>query len=118
MSKLLYIVFQNVGAGRMWIEEVKEDSNWTYQQLGGNHASNVFESYSKEECENYIAEEIKTSTKFVVFSGRNSDGENCYWIEKMDCCSGTYQEVGGSHSNWLKEYETEEEAQKHLEEDY
>lgn len=114
MSKL-YIVFENAAAGAVWIEEVEEDSNWTYQQLGGCHANDVFESNYKEDCEKYINQAIEASTRFVVFTKKDSNGKDCYWYEKVNCCSGTYEEIGGKHSNWIKEVDTEDDAKEYLE---
>lgn len=116
--KNTYIVFQNVGVGRLWFVEAEENGDWTYQELGGSHANVLDEFDSEEEAEDYIDKIIKDSTKYVIFTSRNDDGTDGYWIDKMDANSGTYQEVGGAHSNWLKEYKTLEVAQKHLEEDY
>jgi|GEM_PF-4480797 hypothetical protein len=118
MDDKIFIVFQNVGAGTIWFVETEEKGNWTYQELGGSHA-NVLDEFSSEEvAQLYIDEIIKNSTKYVIFTSRNDDGTDGYWIEEMNANSGTYQEVGGSRSDWLKEYKTLEVAQKHLAEDY
>jgi len=114
MSKL-YIVFEDNGAGKMWIDEVDTDTNWSYQEVGGHHANNVFESTSREECESYVKLEIKDSTKFVIFKTRDINGEECYFWSEMNCCSGTYQEIGGSYSDFITEFKTEEEAKKYVE---
>lgn len=114
MSKL-YIVFQDNGAGQMWTNEVDTDTSWTYQELGGCHANNVFESHSKEECDKYIDKEIEASTKFVIFKTRDMNGEECYFWSEMNCCTGTFEEVGGSYSNPIDEFKTEEEARNYIE---
>lgn len=88
MSKLLYIVFSNVTEGKMFIKEVEENSNWSYQSLGGYHSNNVFESYSKEECEKYIEEAEENSKIYKVFWDKVKD--YC-WVEEFDCNSGTEQ---------------------------
>ena len=112
---MLYIVFENAGAGCMWIEEVLKNSDWTYQQLGGSHANNISESTSKEECEKYIEEAIKLSTKYAVFQTRDMNGEECYFWSEMNCCSGTYHEVGGSYSTHILDFEKEEDARNYIE---
>ena len=44
----LYVLFQDTVGGRLFIEET-EDDDFTYQELGGCHANNIFESENEEE---------------------------------------------------------------------
>ena len=41
--KKLYVLFQNVSAGELFIRET-DDDDFSYQELGGAHATNIFES--------------------------------------------------------------------------
>ena len=115
MNKLLYIVFYDNRAGKMFIREVKEDSDWSYQSLGGSFANNVFESYSKEECEKYIEEAEENSKTYKVFWDKIND--YC-WVEEFDCNSGTEQERmyecdNPNNMSVVKEFNTIEEAEEY-----
>ena len=63
--KKLYVLFQNITEGRLFIEET-EDDDFTYQELGGSHATNIFESYDEEEVEKKYNEIIESETIYVV----------------------------------------------------
>lgn len=107
MSKL-YIVFDNNASGSMWIESVEEYTDWTYQQLGGSHATNIFESESREECEKYIDECIAESGRYEIFYTNDY-----YYYHYIDCTTGTYQDNGLDWSDMVAETKTEEEAQEY-----
>lgn len=110
----LYIVFQDRAAGQMWTERVDTDTDWNYQEVGGCHANNVFESNSLEECEKYIESEIKASTQYAVFQKRDMNGYPYYFYEEIDCTSGTYQEIGGSYSSHICNFDKEDEAKEYI----
>lgn len=117
LKDMLYIVFVNNAAGSMWIEEVDMDTDWTYQQVGGSHANDVFESRNLEECEKYIKSEVEATTRFAVFQGKDENGNPYYFYEKIDCTSGTYQEVGGDYSNFITDFIEEEDAKNYCRKD-
>jgi len=68
----LYIVFSNGPENKMWYNEVDTDSNWTYQEVGGCHATDVFESYNEQEAIDYIEEQEKASIEYAVFRKKRS----------------------------------------------
>ena len=115
MNKELFIVFSNRAAGQMWISSVDYDTDWSYQEVGGVHSSNEFESFDIKECKNYIEECIKNSKEDLVLWDRYYDE---VWIEEWDCCSGTYQElennVGGSIQRIFTKREDAEKYIKNL----
>ena len=115
MNKELFIVFSNRAAGQMWISSVDYDTDWSYQEVGGVHSSNEFESFDIKECEDYIEECIKNSKEYLVLWDRYYDE---VWIEEWDCCSGTYQElennVGGSIQRIFTKREDAEKYIKNL----
>ena len=66
--KKLYVLFQDLAGGRLFIEET-DDDDFTYQELGGSHATNIFESYDEEEVEKKYNEIIESETIYVVARG-------------------------------------------------
>ena len=63
--KKLYVLFQNITEGRLFIEET-EDDDFTYQELGGCHANNIFESEDENEVLRKYNEIIESETIYVV----------------------------------------------------
>ena len=114
MEKTLYIVFSNRPAGEMWISSVEYDSEWTYKQLGGCNSTNEFESFSYEECVNYINECRENSKEYLVMWDEYNDIE---WIEIWDCCMGTYRELEDSVKGIiLRKFKKKEDALKYIKE--
>ena len=70
--KKLYILFQDVAGGRLFIEET-DDDNFTYQEIGGNYAINIFESYNEDEVMKKYDEIIEKETLYVVLRGTETD---------------------------------------------
>ena len=66
--KKLYVLFQDLAGGELFIRET-DDDNFTYQELGGSHATNIFESYDEEEVEKKYNEIIESETIYVVERG-------------------------------------------------
>ena len=66
--KKLYVLFQDTVGGRLFIEET-EDDDFTYQELGGCHANNIFESENEEEVLRKYDEIIESETIYVVARG-------------------------------------------------
>ena len=66
--KRLYVLFQDLAGGELFIRET-EDNDFTYQELGGSHATNIFESYDEEEVEKKYNEIIESETIYVVAKG-------------------------------------------------
>ena len=66
--KRLYVLFQDLAGGELFIRET-EDNDFTYQELGGLHATNIFESYDEEEVEEKYNEIIESETIYVVVRG-------------------------------------------------
>ena len=70
--KRLYVLFQDLAGGELFIRET-EDNDFTYQELGGSHATNIFESYDEEEVEKKYNEIIESETIYIVARGCESD---------------------------------------------
>ena len=70
--KRLYVLFQDLAGGELFIRET-DDDNFTYQELGGCNATNIFESYDEEEVEKKYNEIIESETIYVVARGCESD---------------------------------------------
>ena len=68
----LYVLFQDTVGGRLFIEET-EDDDFTYQELGGCHANNIFESENEEEVLRKYNEIIESETIYVVARGCETD---------------------------------------------
>lgn len=66
--KKIYVLFQDLAGGELFIRET-DDDNFTYQELGGSHATNIFESYDEEEVEKKYNEIIESETIYVVARG-------------------------------------------------
>ena len=66
--KKLYVLFQDLAGGELFIRET-DDDDFTYQELGGSHATNIFESYDEEEVEKKYDEIIELETIYVVVRG-------------------------------------------------
>ena len=66
--KKLYALFQDLAGGELFIRET-DDDNFTYQELGGCNATNIFESYDEEEVEKKYNEIIESETIYVVVRG-------------------------------------------------
>ena len=66
--KKIYVLFQDTVGGRLFIEET-EDDDFTYQELGGYHANNIFESEDENEVLRKYDEIIESETIYVVARG-------------------------------------------------
>ena len=66
--KKLYVLFQDLASGELFIRET-EDDDFTYQELGGCHANNIFESENEEEVLRKYNEIIESETIYVVARG-------------------------------------------------
>ena len=66
--KKIYVLFQDTVGGRLFIEET-EDDDFTYQELGGCHANNIFESEDENEVLRKYDEIIESETIYVVARG-------------------------------------------------
>ena len=87
--KKLYVLFQDLAGGRLFIEET-DDDDFTYQDLGGSHATNIFESYDEEEVEKKYNEIIESETIYVVVRGCESDRVDIITLRPDE---GTIQEA-------------------------
>ena len=87
--KKLYVLFQDLAGGRLFIEET-DDDDFTYQDLGGSHATNIFESYDEEEVEKKYNEIIESETIYVVVRGCESDRVDIITLRPDE---GTVQEA-------------------------
>ena len=87
--KKLYVLFQNITEGRLFIEET-EDDDFTYQELGGCHANNIFESEDENEVLRKYNEIIESETMYVVARGCESDRVDIITLRPDE---GTIQEA-------------------------
>ena len=70
--KKIYVLFQDIAGGRLFIEET-EDDDFTYQELGGYNANNIFESEDENEVLRKYDEIIESETIYVVARGCETD---------------------------------------------
>ena len=87
--KRLYVLFQDLAGGELFIRET-EDDDFTYQELGGCNATNIFESYDEEEVEKKYNEIIESETMYVVARGCESDRVDIITLRPDE---GTIQEA-------------------------
>ena len=73
--KKIYVLFQDLASGELFIRET-EDDDFTYQELGGCHANNIFESENEEEVLRKYNEIIESETIYVVARGCETDRIN------------------------------------------
>lgn len=109
-----HILFQDSAAGKMWITSIEYDNVWTYQELGRGHGIPICESFDRKEVEKCYDTLIMSSTKYVVFTEKDNDSQDCYWVEEMNCNSGTYQDIGGPHSSHIYESLDKSEAEDYI----
>ena len=95
----LYVLFQDTVGGRLFIEET-EDDDFTYQELGGSHATNIFESYDEEEVEKKYNEIIESETIYVVARGCETDRIKIITLRPNE---GTIQEALSDLSSYYME---------------
>ena len=97
--KKLYVLFQDLAGGELFIRET-DDDNFTYQELGGSHATNIFESYDEEEVEKKYNEIIESETIYVVVRGCASDRIDIITLRPDE---GTIQEALSDLSSYYME---------------
>ena len=97
--KKLYVLFQNAPAGELFITDT-EDDEFTYQELGGCYATNIFESYNEEEVIKKYEEIIELETVYVVARGVITDRIEVIRLQPNE---GTIQEVILDLSNYYVE---------------
>ena len=85
----IYVLFQDTVGGRLFIEET-EDDDFTYQELGGYHANNIFESEDENEVLRKYDEIIESETMYVVARGCESDRVDIITLRPDE---GTIQEA-------------------------
>lgn len=87
--KKLYVLFQDVAAGKLFIRET-EDDDFTYQELGGCHATNIFESEDEDEIMKKYDEIIESETIYIVARGTESNRIDIITLQPDE---GTIQEA-------------------------
>ena len=97
--KKLYVLFQNITEGRLFIEET-EDDNFTYQELGGCHANNIFESEDENEVLRKYDEIIESETIYVVARGCETNRIDIITLRPDE---GTIQEALSDLSSYYME---------------
>ena len=97
--KKLYVLFQDIAGGRLFIEET-EDNDFTYQELGGCNAANIFESYDEEEVEKKYNEIIELETMYVVARGIETNRIDIITLRPDE---GTIQEALSDLSSYYME---------------
>ena len=97
--KKLYVLFQDTVGGRLFIEET-EDDDFTYQELGGCYANNIFESEDENEVLRKYEEIIESETMYIVARGVYSDRIE---IIRLQPNEGTIQEALSDISDYYME---------------
>ena len=97
--KRLYVLFQDLAGGELFIRET-EDNDFTYQELGGSHATNIFESYDEDEVEKKYNEIIESETIYIVVRGCESDRIDIITLRPDE---GTIQEALSDISSYYME---------------
>ena len=95
----LYVLFQDTVGGRLFIEKT-EDDDFTYQELGGCHANNIFESEDENEVLRKYDEIIESETKYVVARGYETDRIEIITLRPNE---GTIQEALSDLSEYYME---------------
>ena len=95
----LYVLFQDTVGGRLFIEET-EDDDFTYQELGGCYANNIFESEDENEVLRKYDEIIKSETIYVVARGCETNRIEIITLRPNE---GTIQEALLDISNYHME---------------
>ena len=97
--KNTYVLFQDTVGGRLFIEET-EDDDFTYQELGGCYANNIFESEDENEVLRKYDEIIESETKYVVARGYETDRIKIITLRPNE---GTIQEALSDLSEYYME---------------
>ena len=97
--KKLYVLFENIAAGELFIRET-EDDDFTYQELGGCNATNIFESHNEDEVIRKYEEIIELNTVYVVVRGTQTDRIEVIRLQPNE---GSIQEVISDLSNYYVE---------------
>ena len=95
----LYVLFQNTASGELFIADT-DDDNFTYQELGGCHANNIFESENEEEVLRKYDEIIESETIYVVARGCET---NRIEVIRLQPNEGSIQELLSDLSNYYVE---------------
>ena len=95
----LYVLFQDITEGRLFIEET-EDDDFTYQELGGCHANNLFESEDENEVLRKYDEIIESETIYVVVRGCETNRIDIITLRPDE---GTIQEALSDLSSYYME---------------
>ena len=95
----LYVLFQDTVGGRLFIEET-EDDDFTYQELGGCHANNIFESEDENEVLRKYNEIIESETIYVVARGCETNRIDIITLRPDE---GTIQEALSDLSSYYME---------------
>ena len=97
--KKLYVLFQNITEGRLFIEET-EDDDFTQQELGGCYANNIFESEDENEVLRKYDEIIESETTYVVTRGCETNRIEIITLRPNE---GTIQEALSDISSYYME---------------
>lgn len=97
--KKIYVLFQDIAGGRLFIEET-EDDDFTYQELGGCYANNIFESEDENEVLRKYDEIIKSETIYVVARGCETNRIEIITLRPNE---GTIQEALSDLSSYYME---------------
>ena len=95
----LYVLFQDTVGGRLFIEET-EDDDFTYQELGGCHAVNIFESEDEDKVMKKYDKIIESETMYLVARGTETDRIE---IIRLQPDEGTIQEALSDISDYYME---------------
>ena len=97
--KKIYVLFQDIAGGRLFIEET-EDDDFTYQELGGCNANNIFESEDENEVLRKYDEIIESETIYVVARGCETNRIEIITLRPNE---GTIQEALSDISDYYME---------------
>ena len=97
--KKIYVLFQDLASGELFIRET-EDDDFTYQELGGCHANNIFESENEEEVLRKYDEIIESETIYVVARGCETNRIKIITLRPNE---GTIQEALSDLSEYYME---------------
>ena len=97
--KKIYVLFRDLASGELFIRET-EDDDFTYQELGGCYANNIFESEDENEVLRKYDEIIESETIYVVARGCET---NRIEIITLRSNEGTIQEALSDISDYYME---------------